>query len=60
MRSTLRRPVPVLYKISTLVDASIRADLSYVPVLYKISTLVDSSLEAAKRGFPFFTKFLLL
>ena len=33
--------VPVLYKISTLVDILPRTPRIFVPVLYKISTLVD-------------------
>ena len=36
--------VPVLYKISTLVDETIVADYAAVPVLYKISTLVDTAV----------------
>ena len=39
--------VPVLYKISTLVDIAKRCRSALVPVLYKISTLVD-------RVFPLF------
>ena len=37
-----RVSVPVLYKISTLVDESRAGGAENVPVLYKISTLVDS------------------
>ena len=37
--------VPVLYKISTLVDAMPSVSLKSVPVLYKISTLVDNSIH---------------
>ena len=53
--------VPVLYKISTLVDVGSAFDRVSVPVLYKISTLVDMDfLEDKRAEFPFFTKFLLL
>ena len=52
--------VPVLYKISTLVDfVSVECD-ARVPVLYKISTLVDECVPRFVARFPFFTKFLLL
>ena len=33
--------VPVLYKISTVVDSTSLNDAAQVPVLYKISTVVD-------------------
>ncbi len=53
--------VPVLYKISTVVDHVLEHDIGEVPVLYKISTVVDLRVRAHFiRWFPFFTKFLLL
>ena len=52
--------VPVLYKISTLVDLALSVFRRRVPVLYKISTLVDVRSFFFGRLFPFFTKFLLL
>ena len=55
------RQVPVLYKISTLVDSFFLVRKNQVPVLYKISTLVDLPYARRWRArFPFFTKFLLL
>ena len=44
--------VPVLYKISTLVDRRRRAAHELVPVLYKISTLVDSRSNFSARIVP--------
>ena len=74
--------VPVLYKISTVVDFRKGEDGDGVPVLYKISTVVDRAEKNERahssrslqnfyccrsfqvvnktKGFPFFTKFLLL
>ena len=52
--------VPVLYKISTLVDRASVVGRLAVPVLYKISTLVDMRTCSGMVMFPFFTKFLLL
>ena len=43
----MQTTVPVLYKISTLVDASRYNPASCVPVLYKISTLVDRGRDSA-------------
>ena len=41
---SIRPSVPVLYKISTLVDSIAARKVTGVPVLYKISTLVDSAV----------------
>ena len=39
-------PVPVLYKISTVVDHFLFPCVFRVPVLYKISTVVDMSFSS--------------
>ena len=44
--------VPVLYKISTLVDNAVWSSTSTVPVLYKISTLVDLQVNRNQPTVP--------
>ena len=48
----VRAHVPVLYKISTVVDAARRSAAAHVPVLYKISTVVDSASSSRLRTVP--------
>ena len=51
-RRRRRAPVPVLYKISTVVDSLAFSSAHAVPVLYKISTVVDLCGESSGSQVP--------